>query len=57
MKNRKILKARQDAKMYEDYYKPSFNLWRFFRAIIGVLVFGQATVAESYVPSNKRTLK
>lgn len=57
MKNRRIVHARQEVKIYEDYYKPSFNLFRFLKSILGVLIFGRFSVAHSYIPAKKRTLK
>ncbi|HEY0752039.1 MAG TPA: hypothetical protein VGD26_12840 [Chitinophagaceae bacterium] len=57
MKNRKIVHARQEVKIYENYYKPSFNLFRFIKSIVGVLIFGRFSVATSYIPAKKRTLR
>jgi hypothetical protein len=48
---------RQDAMIYKDYYKPSFNLWRIFKSIFGVLIFGNACVAHSYMPVEKKKQK
>jgi len=53
MKNRDIVHARQEVKIYKEYYQPSFNLWRFTKSIIGVLFFGSSTVA-GYSPTKKR---
>lgn len=57
MKNRKIVHAHQEVEIYREYYKPSLNLWRFTKSILGALIFGSSTVARSYVPANKRVLK
>jgi hypothetical protein len=57
MKNRTILHAHQEVEIYKAYYKPSFNVWRFTKSILGVLIFGDSTVARSYVPAKKRVLK
>ncbi|MDQ3550156.1 MAG: hypothetical protein M3413_01375 [Bacteroidota bacterium] len=57
MKNRKIYHAREEVKIYENYYKPSFNLWLFFKSIFGVLLFGRSSVAHSFVPMKKRALR
>ena len=54
MKNRRMKHACQETKIYESYYKPSFNLWRFLKSILGVVIFGRSTVANSYVPGSKR---
>ncbi|HTM93314.1 MAG TPA: hypothetical protein VL095_12920 [Flavisolibacter sp.] len=53
MKNKHIVHARQEVKIYKEYYQPSLNLWRFTKSIIGVLFFGSSTVA-SYSPTKKR---
>ena len=57
MRNRRILHAREEVKIYERHYKPSFNLMRFIKSILGVLIFGQPTVAQNYVPIKKRSFK
>jgi hypothetical protein len=57
MKNRNIVHARQEVKIYSDYYKPSFNLWRFAKSILGLLLFGSSTVANSYATTKKRNLR
>jgi len=57
MKNRNILHSRQEIKIYEDYYKPSFNLWRFTKSILGVLIYGSSTVAGNYASPKKRILR
>jgi len=56
MKNRDIVHARQEVKIYREYYQPSLNLWRFTKSIIGVLFFGSSTVA-SYSTTKKRAFK
>ncbi len=57
MKNRNIVHAHQEAEIYRDHYRPSFNMWRFTRSILGVLIFGSTTVANSYSTTKKRILK
>jgi hypothetical protein len=57
MKNRNIVHARQEVKIYREYYQPSLNLWRFTKSILGVLFFGSSTVANSYSSTKKRILK
>jgi hypothetical protein len=57
MKNKNIVHAHQEVEIYKAYYRPSFNMWRFTKSILGVLLFGRSTVARSYVPANKRVLK
>jgi hypothetical protein len=57
LKNRNIAHAQQEVKIYREHYQPSFNIWRFTKSILGVLLFGRSTVATSYVPINKRIMK
>jgi hypothetical protein len=57
MKNRSIVHAHQEVEIYKQYYKPSFNMGRFMKSILGVLIFGNSYVARSYVPAKKRTLR
>jgi hypothetical protein len=53
MKNKDIELAHQQAKIYEEYYRPSFNFIRSFKSIFGVLLFGNSTVVNSYIPKKK----
>lgn len=53
MKNRDIEHAYQQAKIYEEHYRPSLNLIRSFKSIFGVLLFGSSTVVHSYIPKKK----
>jgi len=57
MKDRGIAHSRREVEIYKAYYKPSFNLLRFFKAILGVFIFGRTSVAHSYIPIKKRPLK
>ncbi len=57
MKNRNIVHARQQVKIYKAHYEPSFNLWRFTKSILGVLLFGTSTVPRNYTPSGRRFIK
>ena len=57
MKNKRIKHARQETKIYESYYRPSFNLWRFLKSILGVVIFGRSTVASTYTPNGKRAFR
>jgi hypothetical protein len=54
MRNSRIVHARQGAKIYEDYYKPSLNPGRFLKSILGVLLFGSSPVTQNYSPGRKR---
>lgn len=53
MKNKNIVHARQEVKIYREYYQPSLNLWRFTKSILGVLFFGSSTVASNSIPRKK----
>ena len=55
MKNRDIEYAKQAAQIYSSSYKPSYNVWRFMKSILGVLIHCSSTV--SYTPANKRIIK
>ncbi len=54
MRNRHISHAHEQTKIYGHHYKPSFNLFRLTKSILGVLIFGQTMVAQGYVPLKKR---
>ena len=54
MKNKDITHARQEVKIYRDYYRPSFNMWRFTKSILGLLIFGSSTVPNAYSTTKKR---
>ncbi len=56
MKNKNIVHAHQEVEIYKEYYKPSFNMVRFTKSILGVLIFGRSTVARSYIPTKKRII-
>lgn len=55
MKNKDIVYAKQAAKIYSGSYKPSTNVWRFMKSILGVVISGSSTV--SYVPAKRRMIK
>ena len=57
MKNRNIVHAHQEVEIYRAYYRPSLNMWRFTKSILGLLIFGSSTVANSYTTTKKRILK
>jgi hypothetical protein len=57
MKNRNIVHAHQEVEIYREYYRPSLNVWRFTKSILGLLIFGSSTVANSYTTTKKRILK
>lgn len=55
MKNRDIEYAKQAAKIYSSAYKPSYNVWRFMKCILGAFINGSSTV--TYVPVKKRMIR
>lgn len=48
MKNRKIIHTHEEARIYEQYYKPSLNVFRFVRSILSVLISGSSAAAQGY---------
>jgi hypothetical protein len=48
MKNRVISHVHEQAKIYKNHYKPSLNPLRFVRALLGILISGQPSVAHRY---------
>ncbi|HUQ96111.1 MAG TPA: hypothetical protein VM010_00495 [Chitinophagaceae bacterium] len=54
MKNKRIEHSHREVTIYKAYYKPSFNLFRFFKSILGVLLFGSTSVAHHYAPVERR---
>lgn len=54
MKNKRIEHAHREVTIYKDYYKPSFNLFRFLKSVFGVLLFGSTSVAHNYAPIERR---
>lgn len=57
MKNRNIEHGRQEVKIYEAYYKPSFSVGRFLKSVFGALIFGRFAAAQGYSPNRKRIIK
>ena len=56
MKNRNIEYQKQAAKIYSQSYKPSYNVLRFMKSILGALFYGSSTV-HTFVPAKKRIIK
>lgn len=56
MKNRNIEYQKQAAKIYSASYKPSYNVVRFMKSILGALLYGSSTV-HTYVAAKKRIIK
>ena len=57
MKNKNIVHAREEVKIYGNSYKPSLNMVRFAKSILSVFLYGSSTTAHSYVVGKKRIIK
>jgi hypothetical protein len=53
---RRIGHNHREVKIYKDYYRPSLNLVRFCKSILGVLIYGSTTVAHHYTPVDKKRI-
>lgn len=40
MKNKRIVHAHEEAKIYHEYYKPSFNILRLIKSVLSVFISG-----------------
>jgi hypothetical protein len=47
MKNKNIVHSHEEAKIYRNHYKPSFNLLRFFKSVLSVFISGSSSAASS----------
>lgn len=52
MKNKNIVHAKQAARIYSDAYKPSTNVWRFMKSILGAWFYGSST-PNDYAPHKR----
>jgi len=58
MKNKqRLAHYRDEVRIYRDHYKPSFNMFRFAKSILGVLMYGSSSVAHSYMPVERKKMK
>jgi len=58
MKNKqRLTHYHEEVRIYRDHYKPSFNMFRFAKSILGVLMYGSSSVANSYMPVEKKKMK
>lgn len=57
MKNRNIIHAHEEVKIYGDYYKPSLNVLRFAKSILSVFINGSSVGSHNYVYSKKRWMR
>ncbi len=56
MKNRNIVHAREEARIYGDQYKPSLNVFRFAKSILCVFLHGSSVATPSYA-AKKRIMR
>lgn len=47
MKNKSIVHAHEEARIYQQYYKPSFNLYRLLVSVLSVFISGSSPAAGS----------
>jgi hypothetical protein len=45
MKNKNIVHSHEEAKIYRNYYKPSFNLLRLFKSVLSIFISGSSPAA------------
>lgn len=57
MKNRNIIHAHEEVKIYGDYYRPSINVLRFVKSIVSVFLYGSSTPAQNYLYNKRRWVK
>lgn len=48
MKNKHIVHAHEEAKIYQQYYRPSFNLLRLLKSILCVFISGSSPAAGHF---------
>ncbi len=48
MKNKNIAYAREEAKIYQRYYRPSLNVFNLLRSVIGIFISGSSPATGSY---------
>lgn len=49
MKNRRIVHAYEHAKIYHNHYKPSLNIFRLLKSILGIIIAGGSPVAGHHL--------
>jgi hypothetical protein len=49
MKNKHMVHAHEEAKIYHNHYKPSFNILRIFKTVLGVFISGSSPAAGNVV--------
>jgi len=51
MKNKSITHSYEESRIYRDHYRPSLNVFRFFRAILGAFISGSSPAAHATIRS------
>ena len=54
MKNKSIVHTHEEARIYRHYYKPSLNIFRFFRSVLSVIISGSSSAAQGYDHNRKK---
>jgi hypothetical protein len=49
MKNSRINHSHEEAKIYQRFYKPSFNLLRLFKSVLAVAISGSSPAASTVI--------
>ena len=47
MKNRSLVFAREEARIYKNHYRPSLNIFRFVKTILLVIFSGSTNVTHT----------
>ena len=47
MKNKSIVHAHEEAKIYRSYYRPSLNIFIFLKSILSIFVSGTSPAASA----------
>jgi len=48
MKNKSLVHAHEEAKIYRHHYKPSLNIFKLLKSVLSVFVSGSSPVAGSF---------
>jgi hypothetical protein len=48
MKDKRLIHHHEEAQIYRRYYKPSFNMIRFLKSILAVIITGSSPAAGTY---------
>jgi hypothetical protein len=54
MKNKPIIFLYEEARTYKEHYRPSLNIFRFFKSILGVFISGSSPAAHGINYNRKR---